>query len=91
MSKQLLLMADSNVRRWLPRLGDPYHQVMDYTPVHNLDELPSSIAKINSSYKMVVFAGLTNIIVSAGSASRSRHERLEAISKAIGGVFETLR
>lgn len=70
--------------RWSTHLGESYLSVMDYVPAHNSEELASALGQIRSSYQMVVFSGLTNIIVKAGSeVFGGRLDRLEAIEKSI--------
>lgn len=92
MSKILLLIGDSNVRRWHTRLGDSYLPVMDFVPAHNSEELEAALEHIRPTYQMVVFAGLTNIIVGSGSdVSGGRLERLEAIETALRTTLASLR
>lgn len=91
MSKILLLIGDSNVRRWITNIGDPYLPVFDYVPACNAEELPGALAQVRSSYQMVVFAGLTNIIVGAGSTATNRFSRLEAMTTAVRATLTALR
>lgn len=92
MSRILLLLGDSNVRRWHLNLGEPYLPVMDFVPSHNSEELSAALEQVRPSYQMVVFAGLTNIIVSAGSeATGGQIARLEAIQTAIRTTLTAIR
>lgn len=91
MSKTVLLIGDSNVRRWITKIGDPYLSVVDFVPCLNSEELPAAMSQIRPSYQVVVFAGLTNIIVGAGSGCSDRFSRLEAIETAIKATFTTIR
>lgn len=88
MSKLLLLLGDSNVCRWVPHLGAPYLPIFDYHPVHNMQELGSALKQVKSSYQMVVFAGLTNILIaSASNTPNNRFVRLEKLETAIKETF----
>lgn len=92
MAKILLLIGDSNVGRWHLRLGEPYMPVMDFAPAHNSEELANALQQIRPTYQMVVFASLTNIIVSTGSeATGGRIARLEAIETVIKNTLLMLR
>lgn len=91
MSKILLLLGDSNVRRWYTSIGESYLPVVEYAPVHNSEELPAALAQIQPTYQMVVFAGLTNIIVGAGSSATDRFSRLEAIETALKATLTAIR
>lgn len=92
MSRILLLIGDSNVRRWHLNLGEPYLPVFDFAPAHNSEELAAALEQVSPTYQMVVFAGLTNIIVSAGSeATGGRMDRLAAIGAAIKKTLISLR
>lgn len=91
MSRLLLLLGDSNVGRWVPHLGTPYLPIFNYLPVHNSTELGSALSQVQSSYQMVVFAGLTNILVSAtAGAPNDRFIRLEKLETAIRETLITL-
>lgn len=91
MSKILLLIGDSNVRRWIPRLCATYQQLVSFAPAHNRDELPSALAQVNNSYQMVVFAGLSNILSTAGAEAQNNVDRLEKLEVAISDVIGLLR
>lgn len=91
MSKILLLIGDSNVKRWITHLGDPYQAAMDFAPAHNAEELPTALAKVNASYQMVSIACLTNIIVGAGADVISSSERMEKIQTAVSAVLQIIK
>ena len=91
MSKILLLIGDSNVSRWIPHIGDAYLPMVEYVSARNTEELPAALRQINPSYKMVVFAGLSNIIVGCGSDLSGRFQHLEAVVTVIKKTFATLR
>lgn len=91
MAKILLLVGDSNVKRWITHLGDPYQAIMDFAPAHNSEELPTALAKVTSSYQMVSIACLTNVIVGAGTTAASPSERMEKIQTALSALFQTVK
>ena len=90
MSKILLLAGDSNVKRWIPHLCETYQKFVSFAPAHNLEELPSAMSHVTNSYQMVVYAGLSNIIVNAGDGASNLVDRMERISAAIADVVGVL-
>lgn len=87
MSKILLLIGDSNVKRWMPHLCETYQKIVAFAPAHNLEELPSALSKVSNAYQMVVFAGFSNIVVSSGESAQNSVDRLERIDTAISNVL----
>lgn len=88
MSKILLLLGDSNVSRWIPHLGAPYLPILDYHPIMKADDLGSALAQVKPSYQMVVFAGLTNILVS--SVAGAPNDRFTRLGRLEAAIRETL-
>jgi len=76
MAKQLLLVGDSNVRRYFDRLRGVVGEV-DFVQVRNLVELADAIPQCKKDYKMITFSFLTNILVDSGSAGVSDEDRLD--------------
>lgn len=91
MSKIYLLLGDSNIKKCIPRLGGYYFTSSTYVPVHNIHELHPALDKVTDSYQTVIFAGVTNILIAAGSDSINDVDRLEAINTSINEVLTLLR
>jgi len=90
MAKDLLIIGDSNVTRHYARLG---YQVQNVTVVQarNLSEITEALKAINSSFKIIVFACLTNLLVASGEAGASSAERLAAVSDQLNVFIPMLR
>jgi hypothetical protein len=68
-SKELLLIGDSNVERNLLHTGRLYCLQSESIPARNLSEFHQVLAHLQpNKYKIVVFAMLTNIVISAGNS-----------------------
>jgi len=90
MSKDFLIIGDSNVTRNYGRLGLQVQNV-SVVQARNQSEVISALGSIKSSFKIVVFACLTNILISAGEAGTNTTERLTAISDALHTLLPQLR
>jgi len=67
--KEVLIIGDSNVERYLHHTGRLYCEQGDSVPARNLAEFNRAIHQIPADkYKMVVLAMLTNILVDAGNS-----------------------
>lgn len=91
MSRTFLLLGDSNIRKWIPNLGVPYRTSTEYVPVHNSQELRPALDKISSPFETVIFAGITNILISNASECANDIERLETINRTVSEVLLALR
>ena len=85
MSKEFLVLGDSNVRRYYIKLGTQVKN-LEFVQARNLEEAETSLQSINVGYKFIVFAFITNLIVTAGEEASSAQGRLNAIQD----VFDSL-
>jgi hypothetical protein len=68
-NKELLIIGDSNVERNILHTGRLYCQLAESVPAQNLNELGQAVVHIQpNKHKAVVFAMLTNIVISAGNS-----------------------
>jgi hypothetical protein len=68
-SKELLIIGDSNVERNLIHTGRLYCLQSESLPARNLAEFHQVLSQLQpNKYKIVIFAMLTNIIISAGNS-----------------------
>jgi len=91
MVKDFLLIGDSNVTRNYTRLG---YQVANVTVVSakNMTEVKQAVSEaINESFKLIVFACITNLIVSAGEGGVSTQEKLNSINEVINTFVVLIR
>jgi len=62
MAKQLLLVGDSNVRRYFNQLGSGYSSSVSFIQARNLAEWSEAIPSCKSGYEIVVYSFLTILI-----------------------------
>ncbi len=92
LSKDLLIIGDSNIRRYLYRSGGAYSQACDCGVARSLTEFEDTLKMIDSSkYRLVIFAMMTNIVIDAGSVGHDQASRMESIGECISPLVETLR
>jgi hypothetical protein len=80
--KSLLLIGDSNVERNILHTGRLYCDEAESVPARNQNELHAALRLIQpNKHKLVVFAMLTNLVISAGNLAPSTdlRSRLTAI------------
>jgi hypothetical protein len=92
LARDLLILGDSNIRRYLYRAGGAYSQTCDCGMARNMTEFGSTIKMVESTnYRIVVFAMLTNIVIDAGSAGNDHSTRMDAIEECLSPLLENLR
>ncbi len=92
MSKDVLIIGDSNIRRYLYRSGGAYSQACHCGLARNLTEFGDTLSLLESDgYKIVIFAMMTNIVIDAGSSGNDLHSRLELIGECVSPLLENLR
>jgi len=69
-AREFLLIGDSNVRRFYNKLGLQAHNV-SFVQARSMEEVTSAMGSVNPTYTFIVFACLTNLIVSAGDEHSS--------------------
>jgi len=90
MAKDLLIIGDSNVGRNYSRLG---YQVQNVTVVtaRNYSEVAQALQEsIKDTFKIVVLACITNLIIASGEAGSSTAERLNAIGEMLNNLLPIL-
>ena len=90
MSREVLILGDSNVRRFYNKLGRQV-KTLDFVQARDLDEVTTGLQSVNSSYRIVVFAFVTNLIISAGEAGQHPSDRLNAITELFNSLLVLLR
>ena len=68
MAKQLLLVGDSNVRRYFDHLSGLVGSEVDFVQARNDTEWQEAIPSCKKGYKIVTYSILTNIIINAAHA-----------------------
>jgi hypothetical protein len=91
-ARSLLVLGDSNVRRYLYRAGGAYSETCDCGIVRNLSEFGTSLKMVeNTQYTTIIFAMLTNIVIDAGSEGTDQASRLNAIEECLSPLLENFR
>jgi len=91
MAKQLLLVGDSNVRRYFDRLSGIVGAEVDFVQSRNTQEWADAIPHCKKNYKIVTYSFLTNIIVSAAREGTGDDDRLDLISPALRDVIVAMK
>jgi len=91
MAKQLLLVGDSNVRRYFDRLSGLVGSEVDYVQSRNESEWSDAIPKCKRGYKIVTYSFLTNVIIDAAKDGTNDDDRLDLISPTLKTIFTTMR
>jgi len=89
MSKDVLIIGDSNVTRNYTRLGLQVQNV-SVVQARNQSEVADALGSIQSSFKIVVFACLTNLIIASGEAGSNNPERITSISEQLHTLLPTI-
>ncbi len=91
-ARNLLILGDSNVRRYLYRSGGTYSQTCDCGVVRNMTEFGNTLRMVEATnYRIIIFAMMTNIIIDAGSVGHDHTTRLNAIEECLSPLLENLR
>ncbi len=91
-ARDVLLLGDSNVCRYLGRCGGAYTQACDCGLARNMSEFGSSLRMVEAAnYRIVIFAMMTNIIIDAGSEGQDHHSRIHAVDECLSPLIKNLR
>jgi hypothetical protein len=91
-ARNLLILGDSNIRRYLYHSGGAYTQTCDCGMARNMTEFGENLKMVESkNYRIVIFAMLTNIVIDAGSVGHDHSTRMDAIEECVSPLLENLR
>jgi len=91
-ARDVLILGDSNVRRYLGRCGGAYTQACDCGLARNMSEFGSSLRMVEANnYRIVIFAMMTNVVIDAGSEGQDHHSRIHAVDECLSPLVENLR
>ena len=88
---EILIVGDSNVKRFYTKIGLTNAQNLEFVEARNLVEFSSSLASFKNSFKIIILAFLTNLIVDAGDAASNDVDRMSAIEELYNTVIPQLR
>jgi hypothetical protein len=90
--RDVLILGDSNVRRYLGRCGGAYTQACDCGLARNMSEFGNHLKMVDATnYRIVIFAMMTNILIDAGSEGNDHHSRIHAMDECLSPLIENLR
>lgn len=90
-AREYLVLGDSNVNRFYTKIGLSQTQNLDYVQARNFDEVSTALNNIKRSYKIVVMAFWSNLIVTAGENSTNDVDRMSAIDDLFNNVIPLIR
>jgi len=91
MAKQLLLVGDSNVRRYFDRLSGAYGAEVDFVQSRKDSEWLEAVPNCKKGYRIVTYSFLTNIIIDAARDGTSDDERVDLISPVLKTILMTMK
>ena len=90
-NRDLLILGDSNVKRFYTRIGLTQAQTLDFVQARNMTELPTAMAAIKGTYKVVVLAFLSNLIIDSGDSATTDVDRISSIEETFNTVIPMIR
>jgi hypothetical protein len=88
----VLILGDSNIRRYLYRSGGAYSQTCDCGMARSMTEFGTNLRMVEApNYRIIIFAMLTNIVIDAGSTGHDHSSRMDAIEECVSPLLENLR
>lgn len=88
---EFLILGDSNVKRFYTKLGLSQSQNIDFIEARNMNEVTNSLSAIKDSFKFVIFAFLTNLVIDAGDAASNDVDRMSSIEEMYNSVIPLIR
>ena len=90
-AKEYLVLGDSNVNRFYTRIGLSQAQNLDFVQCRNIEEVSTALTTFKRSYKVVVMAFLSNLIVDAGETASNDIDRMSAIDDMFNNIIPPIR
>lgn len=87
----ILLLGDSNVGRYLGRLGLQVTNQVQYFQSRSMEEVKKGLDQVNSSFRFVIFAFVTNLLVAAGESASNSVDRSPALEEMLIELVQKLR
>ena len=89
--RELLILGDSNVKRFYSRIGLTQAQTLDFVQARNMTELSTALTAFKSTYKIVVLAFLTNLVIDSGDSAVNDVDRMSNIEETFNTVIPMIR
>ena len=88
---EFLIIGDSNVKRFYTKIGLTHVQNIEFVEARNLAEFNTALASFKNTFKMVILAFLTNLVIDAGDSATNDVDRLSAIEELYNSVVPQIR
>lgn len=89
--QQILLLGDSNIGRYLGRLGLQTTNQVTYVQTRSMEEVERGLEQVKGTYKIIIFAFITNLIIAAGEAAANAVDRIPPIEEMLVTLVQKLR
>ena len=86
MSREVLILGDSNVRRFYSKLGRQV-KMLEFVQARVYDEAVTSLEAVNSGHRFILFAFITNLIINAGEEGQTPSDRISAIREMFNSLL----
>ena len=87
--RDFLIIGDSNVRRSYAKLGLQSNSI-NFVQARSYEEVSSSLSAVNATYKFIVFAFVTNLIINAGDECSCLVDRTNALEELFNTLLQLL-
>lgn len=88
---EFLIVGDSNVKRFYTKIGLTHSQNIEFVEARNMTEFTTALTAFKTSFKIVVLAFLTNLIVDAGDSATNDVDRMSAIEELYNTIIPQIR
>ena len=90
-AREYLVLGDSNVKRFYTKIGLSLAQNLDFVQARNVAEVSSALSSFKRSYRFVVMAFWSNLIVDAGETASNDVDRMTAIDEMFNSIVPLIR
>ena len=88
---EFLIVGDSNVRRFYTKIGLVHARNIEFVEARNMTEFSKALGAFKDTFKIVVLAFLTNLIVDAGDSATNDVDRMSAIEELYNTIVPQIR
>ena len=88
---EFLVIGDSNVKRFYTKIGLTHAKNIEFVEARNMTEFSSSLSSFKDSFKIVILAFLTNLVVDAGDAATNDIDRMSAVEELYNTIVPQIR
>ena len=90
-AREYLVLGDSNVKRFYTKIGLSQAQNLDFIQARNVEEVSNALSSFKRTYKFIVMAFWSNLIVDAGEAASNDVDRMTNIDEMFNSILPLIR